>query len=71
MISAIMMGTPTRPMQKAAASAGFYEPEYMRKQKYAKLQILTIDELLDGKAVSGRTLLQLKQLEHSFWQLNE
>lgn len=46
----ITLHEPTRPMREEAASAGFYEPEiYMGKKKYPRLQILTINELLDGK----------------------
>jgi len=40
---------PTKPMQKEAASAGFYEPEFMRNRRYPRLQILTIAELLNGE----------------------
>ncbi|MBW1991889.1 MAG: restriction endonuclease [Deltaproteobacteria bacterium] len=40
---------PTRPMWAEAAAAGFYEPESLPGQKYPRLQILTISDLLSGK----------------------
>jgi DNA modification methylase len=40
---------PTREMVREAAAAGFYEPEYFPGTKYPRLQILTIQEVLDGK----------------------
>lgn len=39
---------PTRPMREDAASAGFYESPW---GKHPKIQLLTVGELLDGKAV--------------------
>jgi site-specific DNA-methyltransferase (adenine-specific) len=40
---------PTRPMREEAASAGFYTS--VMGGKHAKVQILTIAELLDGKGI--------------------
>ena len=37
---------PTTGMRTAAAKAGFYETEY---GKYEKIQILTVEDLFDGK----------------------
>lgn len=46
----ITLQEPTKPMREEAAAAGFYEPEiYLGKKKYPRLQILTINELLNGK----------------------
>lgn len=45
----ITLKDPTGPMKVEAASAGFYEPEFMPGKKYPRLQILTIRELLDGR----------------------
>jgi DNA modification methylase len=39
---------PTRDMRKAAASTGFYESPW---GKHAKVQLLTVGELLEGKTV--------------------
>ena len=44
----ITLEAPTQPMIKAAVGAGFYEPERLPGNQYAKVQILTIEELLDG-----------------------
>jgi hypothetical protein len=46
----ITLEKPTRPMIKDAVSAGFYESEYFNK-KYPKIQILTIEDLLNGKEI--------------------
>jgi len=44
----ITLEKPTRPMLEEAATAGFYEAEELGK-KYPRLQIFTVEELLDGK----------------------
>ena len=47
----ITMQEPTQPMRTEAASAGFYiSPGW--GQKYPRLQILTIEELLEGKRIA-------------------
>jgi len=45
----ISIQEPTHPMRSEAASAGFYEAPWGRK--YARLQLLTVAELLAGKTV--------------------
>ena len=45
----VTLEEPTRPMLQEAVAAGFYEPEHYPGQRYPRLQILTIDELLAGK----------------------
>jgi hypothetical protein len=45
----ITLREPTRPMLQEAASAGFYVPEYFANQRFPRVQILTIAELLQGK----------------------
>lgn len=42
----ITLAEPTGPMRTEATKAGFYETEF---GKYARLQILTIEEILEGK----------------------
>ncbi|MCK5743474.1 MAG: restriction endonuclease, partial [Caldisericia bacterium] len=44
----ITLEPPTKPMIKEAAEAGFYESPLIGK-KYPKIQILTIEELLEGR----------------------
>lgn len=44
----ITLREPTKPMLTEAASTGFYKPEGSPDQ-YPRLQILTIEELLNGK----------------------
>lgn len=41
----------SKDMKKEAVSAGFYEPQFYPGTKYPKLQILTIEELLNGEEV--------------------
>ena len=45
----ITLESPTQPMRKEAASAGFYQSPW--GTSHPKVQILTIEELLDGKQV--------------------
>jgi len=45
----ITLQRPTRAMRKEAASAGFYESPW--GTKHPRLQILTIEELLEGKQI--------------------
>jgi len=40
---------PTKPMKTEAAAAGFYESPAFENQQYPKLQILTIEGLLNGQ----------------------
>lgn len=46
----ISLQPPTREMQTEAASAGFYEHK-MNKQKYPRIQLRTVKELMDGKSI--------------------
>jgi len=39
----------TAPMREEAVTAGFYEPEFFPGKRFQKLQIITIEELLNGK----------------------
>ena len=44
----ITLEAPTEPMRQEAIAAGFYEPEALPGNQYPKVQILTIEQLLDG-----------------------
>jgi DNA modification methylase len=46
----ISLQPPTRDMVAEAASAGFYEHK-MNRQKYPRLQLRTVKELMDGKNI--------------------
>jgi NACHT-associated inactive restriction endonuclease len=46
----ISMEHPTKPMQKEAAEAGFYQPPGLA-DKYPRIQILGISELLNGEKI--------------------
>ncbi len=46
----ITLEKPSRDMVTEAVSAGFYESELWQK-KYPRIQILTIEEILDGKEI--------------------
>lgn len=46
----ISLANPTGAMRKEAASAGFYKSPWDKKD-YPRLQLLTIEELLDGKGI--------------------
>jgi hypothetical protein len=45
----VTLEEPTRPMLTEAATAGFYQPTHLPGQRYPRVQILTIAELLRGK----------------------
>ncbi|MFA5628764.1 MAG: DNA methyltransferase [Dehalococcoidales bacterium] len=47
----VTLEEPTKPMKDEAVAAGFYEPEFFPGHYYPKMQILTIQELLDGKKI--------------------
>jgi DNA modification methylase len=47
----ITLQEPTKPMTAEAADAGFYESPGWKK-KYPRLQVVTIEELLDGKGIN-------------------
>ncbi len=44
----VTLQPPTGPMESEAASAGLYTPEHFPDSQYPRIQILTIDELLNG-----------------------
>lgn len=46
----ISLSEPTGPMEAEAASVGFYEHK-TNKQKYPRLQIRTVNELMEGKGI--------------------
>ena len=48
----VTLSDPTEPMRQEALSAGVYEPEYFPGHHYARVQILTISDLLSGHARS-------------------
>jgi len=54
----ITMVNPTKPMREEAASAGFYQSPW---GTHARLQILTIPELLDGKRIDAPPMGQVGQ----------
>lgn len=55
----ISMEQPTKPMEIEAATAGFYE-SVTWNQKYPKLQLLTIEELLSGKKIDMPPIRQVQ-----------
>jgi site-specific DNA-methyltransferase (adenine-specific) len=47
----ISLQEPTQPMRAEAASAGFYTSPWSN-ERFPRLQLLTVRELLDGKTIS-------------------
>ena len=45
----LTLNPPTGPMRQEAAAAGFYEPAHFPGQQFPRVQILTIEELLNGQ----------------------
>ena len=60
MVVLISMQTPTQPMKTEAASAGFYDSPGWKK-KYPRCQILTIEELLNGKQIDMPPLTEVNR----------
>lgn len=54
----ISMETPTKPMREEAASAGFYQSPW---GTHARLQLLTVPELLAGKRIDAPPMGQVGQ----------
>jgi len=54
----ISMEQPTKPMLKEAAEAGLYQPPGLT-DKYPRLQLLSIEQLLQGKQIEYPRLLDL------------
>lgn len=48
----ICMQDPTREMEKEAATGGFYSSPWSPDTKYPRLQILTIEDLMNGKTIA-------------------
>ena len=44
----VTLEPPTRPMELEAASTGFYVPEHFPDRQYPRVQIATIEDLLNG-----------------------
>jgi len=53
----ITLEEPTKPMIEEAVSAGFYEPELLHGKKYPRIQILTINDLLENKQLQYPRIL--------------
>lgn len=47
----ICIETPTAPMRKEAADAGFFQTKSVSGSKHPRLQILTVEDLLAGKRI--------------------
>lgn len=54
----LTLNEPTRPMEEEAASAGVYESAELGGVTYPRIQIRTIEELLDGKAIDAPVYVQ-------------
>ena len=54
----ISMEKPTRPMVKEAADAGSYKSPYV-EQRFPRIQILTVEQLLEGEQIAYPRLLDV------------
>jgi len=54
----ISLREPTQPMRSEAASAGFYDSPW---GKHPRVQVLTIEELLDGVQIDMPPIRQVNQ----------
>jgi DNA modification methylase len=55
----ISMESPSKPMMKEAAEAGFYKPPPPVTGKFPRLQILTVEQLLRGDQIAYPRLLDV------------
>ena len=44
----VTLKSPTRPMEQEAGAAGFYVPEHFPDRQFPRVQIATIEDLLNG-----------------------
>jgi site-specific DNA-methyltransferase (adenine-specific) len=47
----ISLRRPTDPMKVGAVKEGFYSPEHFPQEKFPRIQILTVEEILSGTGV--------------------
>ncbi len=52
----ITLEPPTREMKREAVAAGFWSPQHNPNERFPRIQILTIEELLAGKQIDCRYL---------------
>ncbi|MCX6601885.1 MAG: DNA methyltransferase [bacterium] len=61
----ITLEEPTKPMKKEAADAGFYHSSF-QDTKHPRLQIVTIEELLEGKSLDLPVLASMPSQDATF-----
>jgi hypothetical protein len=61
----ITLEEPTKPMRKEAADAGFYKSDF-QDTKHPRIQILTIEDLLEGKRLDLPVLAQMSSQDATF-----
>ncbi len=61
----ITLEKPTKPMFQAAAEAGFYKSDY-QDTKHPRIQIVTIEELLEGKQLDLPALAMMPSQDATF-----
>jgi hypothetical protein len=47
----VTLNTPTEPMRTEAIREGYYVPEHFPDEKHPRIQILTIEDILNGKSI--------------------
>jgi site-specific DNA-methyltransferase (adenine-specific) len=67
----VCLGAPTKPMKAEAAAAGFYTSAFNKESKFPRIQILTIEDLLEKKDSArypsldaGALTFKKAQMEH-------
>lgn len=55
----ITLEAASKPMEKEAASAGFYKSPAYQDRSFPRIQILTIEEILAGKGIELPRLLEV------------
>jgi DNA modification methylase len=61
----ITLERPTAPMKSEAAEAGFYQTKTVSQSKHPRLQILTIQDLLNGKKIDMPAAQDLRSFKQA------
>lgn len=62
----ISFNDPTQPMRSEAADAGFYTSKELGNPRYPRIQLLTIEELLNGKKIECPHSVSAREVNPTF-----
>jgi site-specific DNA-methyltransferase (adenine-specific) len=62
----ISFNEPTQPMRSEAADAGFYTSKELGNPKYPKIQLLTVEEILNGRRIDCPHSVSSREVNPTF-----